>query len=133
MFSKFWQSISFLSTADDASVFLSDFLSDTEELMLAKRFAMAVLLHRGKRPKDVKAMLHVSNSATGAVSAWLKNANPKTIATLEKIIQKSNWDRFIDKLDALFYNLPPRYGTDWSRRGKEIFKAKRDLAGKNSL
>ncbi len=123
MFRTFWQSISFLSTADDASVFLSDFLSDTEELMLAKRFAIAVLLHRGRRPKDIKTLLHVSNSATGAVSAWLKNANPKTIETLERIIQKSNWDKFIDTLDAMFDSLPPRYGTNWSRKGKEKFKA----------
>ena len=123
MFRKFWQSISYLNTADDASVFLSDFLSDTEELMLAKRFAIAVLLHRGRRPKDIKTILHVSNSATGTVSAWLKHANPKTISTLERIIMQSNWDQFIDKLDALFDALPPRYGTNWSRRGKEKFKA----------
>lgn len=133
MFRKFWQSISYLNTADDASVFLSDFLSDTEELMLAKRFAIAVLLHRGRRPKDIKTILHVSNSATGAVSAWLKNASPKTITTLERIIQKSNWDQFIDTLDALFDSLPPRYGTDWSRRGKEKFKAQQERASRKLL
>lgn len=90
--------------------------------MLAKRFAIAILLHRGKRAKDIKYALHVSNSATGAVSSWLKNAKPETIKTLERIIVQSNWEQFIDNIDAMLDSLPPRYGTDWSRAGKEKWK-----------
>src|SRR3990167_7851670 len=85
MFRKFWKSISVLRDADSVASFFSDFLSDTEELMLAKRFTIAVFLLRGRRPKDIKDILHVSNSATGAVGAWLKNANPKTRATLLRV------------------------------------------------
>lgn len=124
LFSKFWKSMSSLRDADTVSSFFSDFLSDTEELMLAKRFAIAVLLHRGRRPIDIKHVLHVSNSATGAVSAWLKNAKPKTIETLERVIKESNWQEFIDSIEAMLDDVHPIYGTNWSSVGKERWKRK---------
>jgi uncharacterized protein YerC len=133
MFRKFWESISALHDADTVASFFSDFLSDTEELMLAKRFTIAVLLLRGRRPKDVKDILHVSNSATGSVGAWLKNAGPKTRATLERVIKEGKWEQFIDKIDALFDELPPSYGTDWSKAGKEKWKRKMERSSRQSL
>lgn len=124
IFDKFWKSLSVLRDADSVASFFSDFLSDTEELMLAKRFAIAVFLLRGKRPKDIKDILHVSNSATGAVAAWLKNAKPKTIATLERVIKESNWEEFIDSIEAFMDELPPKYGTNWSGVGHQRWERK---------
>lgn len=126
IYRKFWHSVSFLRDADVVASFFSDFLTETEILMLAKRFTIAVLLTRGRRPKDIKTLLHVSNSATGAVGAWLKNAKPKTLATLERVIKESQWESLIDKIDALIDTLPPRYGTDWQRVGKEKWLRKRE-------
>ena len=119
MFQKFWNSISALHYAEDVSAFFSDFLSETEELMLAKRFTIAVLFLRGRRPKDIKNMLHVSNSATGTVGAWIKNAKPQTIATLKRVIKVGRWEEFLDKIEAMLDQLPPLYGSNWSRIGKE--------------
>ena len=133
MFRKFWKSISVLRDADSVASFFSDFLSDTEELMLAKRFTIAVFLLRGRRPKDIKDILHVSNSATGAVSAWLKNAKPKTVAALERIIKETNWEEFIDDIEAMLDELPPRYGTNWSRVGHEKWQRKMTRASRQSL
>jgi uncharacterized protein YerC len=133
MFQKFWQSLSSLRDADSVASFFSDFLTGTEELMLAKRFTVAVLLLRGRQPKDIKKILHVSNSTTGSVGAWLKNAKPKTIATLERIMKESQWDAFIDKIEELFDELPPRYGTDWSKAGKAKWKRKVERASRQSL
>ena len=133
MFRKLWQSVSALRDADAVSSFFSDFLSDTEELMLAKRFAIAVLLLRGRRPKDIKDVLHVSNSATGAVSAWLKNAKPKTIKTLERVIKESNWEEFIDQIEAHVDRLPLRYGTNWSKAGKDKWQLEKERASRRSL
>lgn len=133
MFRKFWRSISALRDADTVASFFSDFLSDTEEIMLAKRFTIAVLLLRGRRPKDIKDILHVSNSATGSVSAWLKNAKPKTIATLERVIKQSNWEEFIDSIQATIDDMPPVYGTNWSRVGKDRWQRKIARATRKSL
>jgi uncharacterized protein YerC len=133
MFRKFWSSISRLQDADAVASFFSDFLSDTEELMLAKRFTIAVLLLRGRRPKEIKNILHVSNSATGAVGSWLKNAKPKTLASLERIIQEGNWDQFMDAIDAFIDSLPPKYGTNWSRVGKEKWQRKINRASRQPI
>ena len=133
IFQRFRHSISLLHDIDDVSSFLSDFLTDTEELMLAKRFTIAVLILRGRRPKDIKAVLHVSNSATGAVSAWLKNAKPKTLKALERVIEESNWQSFLDSIDALFDKLPPRYGTDWTRAGKEKWQRQQEHISRQTL
>lgn len=119
IFTKFWHSLSSLQDSETVSSFFSDFLSSTEQVMFVKRFAIAVLLLRGKRAKDIKTILHVSDSSTSSVGAWLKNAKPKTVKTLERVIRESYWEEFIDKIEALIDVLPPRYGTNWSRVGKE--------------
>jgi uncharacterized protein YerC len=69
LFRKFWHSLSSLRDPDSVSSFFSDFLSGSERIMLAKRFAIAVLLLRGKRPRDIKSVLHVSDSSTSSVGA----------------------------------------------------------------
>jgi uncharacterized protein YerC len=133
MFLKFWESLSALHDTDTVASFFSDFLSETEELMLAKRFTIAVLLLHGRNQRDVKNILHVSNSATGSVAAWLKNARPKTLRTLQRVIKEGRWEAFIDKIEALFDELPPVYGSDWSRKGKEKWQRKMERSARGSL
>lgn len=133
IFKKFWHSISGLRDSETVSIFFSDFLTQSETIMLAKRFTIAVLLIRGKRPKDIKNILHVSDSSTTTVAAWLKNAKPQTVKTLERIIRESRWEEFIDKLDAFLDELPPRYGTDWTRVGKERFQRKMERRSRASV
>lgn len=98
--------------------------------MLAKRFAIAVLLLRGKNQKEITKMLHVSFSGTGSVANWLKNAKPKTRTAIERIISESNWEELSDKIEALFDKLPPRYGTDWSKAGKEKWERTKKRAAR---
>lgn len=133
MFRKFWLSMSGLRDADAVASFFTDFLSSTESLMLAKRFTIAVLLLRGKRPKDITQILHVSYSATGSVASWLKNATPKTQATLERVIKESNWESLLDKIEALLDKLPTAYGTDWSKAGKKKWQRTTERATRQAL
>jgi len=133
LFSKFWGSLSSLHDSDTVAAFFSDFLSGTEQVMLVKRFAIAVLLLRGKRLKDIKTVLHVSDSSTGTVGAWLKNAKPKTIKTLERVIRENYWEEFVDKVEGFIDALPPRYGTNWSRVGKERWVRKTERASRQSV
>jgi uncharacterized protein YerC len=119
MFQKFWLSIALLHDASTVSSFFSDLLSDTENIMLAKRFAIAVLLSKGKRPVDIKSTLHVTYSTICSVSSWIKNARPQTRVLLHRMIEQSDWQAFIDELDALLDELPPAYRTNWSQAGKE--------------
>lgn len=133
IFNKFWRSLSSLHDSDSTSSFFSDFLSSTEQIMFAKRFTIAVLLLRGKRPKDIKTILHVSDSSISSVGAWLKNAKPKTIATLKRVIYESYWEEFIEKMEALIDSLPSQYGTNWTRVGKERWQRKIERASRQTV
>lgn len=133
MFRKFWQSLTSLRDADSVASFFSDFLTDTEEIMLAKRFTVAMLLLHGRQPRDIKRILHVSNSTTGSVASWLKNAKPRTLITLERIIKENKWEAFIDKIECLLDELPPIYGTDWQAVGKAKWQRKMERSSRESL
>lgn len=133
MFSQFWVSLSRLRTSDNTASFFSDLLTDTEELMLAKRFTIAVLLLRGKRPVDIKATLHVTNSTIGVVASWVKNAKPRTQKLLELLIQEGKWQGIIDRIDGLLDELPPPYRTNWHAAGKAKWQRKVERSARQSL
>jgi uncharacterized protein YerC len=119
LFAIFWNSISELRTASATSAFFSDLLTDTEEIMLVKRFAVALLLFQGKKPIEIISLIHVSFSTVRGVSSWLHRANPQTIRLLEIIEKKQSWQVIIDAFDTTIDKLPLRRGTNWSRIGKE--------------
>lgn len=133
MFRQFWSSVSKLRDVSDVSSFFSDLLTETEEIMLAKRFTIAVLILRGKQPVEIKSTLHVTYSTIGSVASWLKNAKPKTRNLLQSILKEGNWQKILDRIDALFDELPSAYGTDWSKVGKHKWKRKMERASRQSL
>lgn len=128
MFRHFWSSVANLRTTQTVADFFSDLLTHTEELMLAKRLTVAVLLLRGKRPVDIARVLHVSFSMIGRVSSWVDRAKPGTKRELERIIDEAQWQAFFDKIENLFDKLPPRYGSNWSQAGKEKSKRAKERA-----
>lgn len=133
MFKQFWVGISKLRDASQVSSFLSDFLTDTEEVMLAKRFTVAVLLLKGKRPVDIVGALHVTYTTVGSVASWVKNAKPHTRAILERIIHEQSWQALLDRVEEVLDKLPPAYHTSWSRVGKEKWNRKMDRASRGAL
>lgn len=133
MFRQFWISLAKLRDATSVSAFFSDLLSDTEEIMLAKRFTVAILLLRGKRPTDIAATIHVAYSTIGSVASWLKNAKPHTRKLLQTIIQESSWQTLLDRIDSLLDQMPPRWGSNWQRAGKEKWKRSKERSARTSL
>ncbi len=133
MFSQFWESLSALQDSVHIASFFSDLLTDTEKIMLAKRFTIAVLLLRGKRAVEIKDTLHVTNSTIGSVGSWLKNAKPQTKNALQRIIKEGNWQALLDRVEALLDELPPAYGTNWSEAGKAKWKRKMERASWRTL
>ncbi len=133
MFRQFWISVSKLADADEVASFFSDFLTDGEEIMLAKRFTVAILLLRDKKPVDIVFTLHVSYSTIGSVASWIKNAKPKTQRVLESMIKESNWQKILDRIYALLDDIPPVYRTDWSQAGKEKWRRKMQRSSRAAL
>lgn len=133
MFQKFWYSVSQLKNAEEVASFFTDLLTETEEIMLSKRFLIAVLILKGKRPVDIARNLHVSYSTIGSVYSWVKNAKPRTKAILDKIIKGQNWEELFDRFEELLDKLPPAYRTDWSKAGKDKWDRKMQRASRRSL
>lgn len=133
MFSQFWESISRLKNSSDVSDFFTDILTQTEQIMLTKRFMIAILLGRRKRPIDISQILHVSFSTIGGVAAWEKNAKPRTKKIIESLIEEGNWGTLLDKFEEIMDRLPPGRGTDWHLAGKEKYQRRKERSARNSL
>lgn len=63
-----------IKTADEAVKFLTDLLTKSEVIMLAKRIKIAKLLIEGKDYKTIEGLLKVSHSTIAKVAAWLAEA-----------------------------------------------------------
>jgi uncharacterized protein YerC len=119
---QLWLSISKINSPITASEFVSDILTPTEQLMISKRLACAILLIRDKTPTDIKNSIHITYSTIGTVGAWVKNAKPKTQLILKQFSKEKGWEKILDKIESLLDKLPPRYGSDWKEAGKRKFK-----------
>jgi uncharacterized protein YerC len=124
LFTLFWDSISTLHTAKDVAEFFSDLLTHTEEMMLAKRFAIALLLFQGKKPIDISRSMHVSFSTIRAVSSWIDRATPQTVGLLKRNEKQASWQTALDKLEEIEDMIPPVRGSNWSQAGKEKWERK---------
>lgn len=120
IFNQFWRSLANINSSLKSSDFFSDLLSETEKLMLAKRFATAVLIYRSKTATEIHDSLHVSYSTIGSVSAWVKNGKPKTLDILKTISNEKGWGAVIDKMESVLDSFKPRRHSDW----KEEYKKK---------
>ncbi|MBI2103851.1 hypothetical protein HYT59_02510 [Candidatus Woesebacteria bacterium] len=133
MFKQFWNSLSKIKDPETASEFFSDLLTETERIMLAKRFTVSVLLIRGKSPSEIKDTLHVTYSTIGSVASWVKNAKPATRKLLMTLSNQKEWENILDRIEELLDKLPPRYGSNWSEAGKEKWKRTKARSTRRAL
>lgn len=113
IFGQFWNSLAKINDSGKTSEFFSDLLSETERLMLAKRFAAAILIVRGRPATEIRNSIHLSYSAIGAVAAWVKNGKTTTKRILTKISTEKNWEAVFNKIDEVLDKIPPRRHSDW--------------------
>lgn len=57
-----------LTKSDDVKLLLRDLLSDTERTVIAKRLAIAAMLHQEKSYKEIRQTLKVSSATISSVS-----------------------------------------------------------------
>lgn len=129
---QFWN---FLGSLNDtvSREFFSNFLYESENIMLSKRFAILLLLSRGKTPTEIQSSIHVTFSTIGMVSAWLKNSNPQTQKLLEKISKQKSWEEIIDKIDNILNIIPPRRHSNWKEEYSNRYKESRKRGARKSL
>ena len=105
IFDVFLKTLAGLKTKKQVSGFLKEFLTPTEQVMLAKRLAIAFLITKGYSYREIANILRVSVSTIGFASLDLKDGeNYKKV--IDKVLKNEEVDEFIEnvgeKVAALF-------------------------------
>lgn len=134
IFEIFWDYLATLRKSEDIHEFLISLLSFTEQVMLSKRLAIAVLLARGYNYRDIDETLKVSTSTVGTVHKQILVGAPGYKKAMDRILKKEKVDNLLNNLDEILIKLsgPKRYeSATWeekSKRGKELSKRQRKLS-----
>jgi len=122
IFETFWETIASLKNSSDVEQFIKSLLSYTEQLTLAKRLAIALLVQRGYNYEYISGTLNVSTSTILAVDRQIKlNAQGYKIAS-KKAGSKRLRDKTADALASFLLSIskPARYGSAKYRLKKEM-------------
>ncbi len=130
IFEVFLKTIVDIKTTIEAKNFIEDLLSPTEQIMIIKRLAIAVLLTKGKTYDYIDHTLKVSRATIMTVSLWLKHGKGGYKKVVDNILKTQNKERLIDNIEEILIKLTPpkRFGSmvfeNKSKKGKELFRRK---------
>lgn len=134
IFEIFWDYLATLRNPKDIQEFLVSLLSFTEQVMLSKRLAIAVLLARGYNYRDIDETLKVSTSTVGTVHKQILVGAPGYKKAINKILKREKIENLLNNLDEILIKLsgPKRYGSaaweEKSNKGKVLAKRQRKLS-----
>ena len=123
-----------LGNVFDVADFLSCLLSSNEQIMLAKRLSIAVLLYKGYTYEQINETIKVSTSTIGVVHKSIMLGAQGYKKAASKVMSDAQLENFWHKLEELMLKLTPpkRYGSSgWeekSKTGKRIAKRSRQLS-----
>jgi len=105
IFDIFLNTLARLKTRKKVAAFLKEFLTPTEQVMLAKRLAIAFLLRKDYRYREISEILKVSLSTVGFIAMDLKDGeNYKRV--IDRVLKDEEVEKFIEevgeKVAALF-------------------------------
>jgi uncharacterized protein YerC len=96
-------------SATQAPLFLSELLSDSEQIMLAKRLAVIVLIHERQTDYAIAETLNMSNSTVAKLRLrYQDGAFTSVIRGIQK--NKTDYLEFVDTLFDMITLGLPRYG-----------------------
>lgn len=134
IFEIFWDYIASLHNPRDVQEFLISLLSYTEQVMLAKRLSIAILLSRNYTYENVDETLKVSPSTVGMVHKQILIGATGYLKAIKHIQNQENQEIFLNKLEEILLklSLPKRQGSvefeKKSKMGKSLAKRKRKLS-----
>ena len=125
----FLEVLSATNKTDSGRLFINNLLSTSEQLMLAKRVGVAILVKRGYSYEAIKDVLKVSQGTVAKVTDILARAPKVSHRILERIIIEKQVAETLGKIEYHLSELLPPKGGDWSawRRGLESERRKSDL------
>lgn len=94
----FFKSLVEIKTGDEAKQFIKDFLSPAEQIMLAKRLAIAFLLEKKYEFREITRILRVSLSTVAKVSMMRKYGGEGYQKIINKILKEEQVKDFLAKV-----------------------------------
>jgi len=115
-----------LTKNDEIESFLSDFLSPTERMMLAKRLTVALLLSKDYNYEEICNLLKVSADTVARVSLWLHRKSPGFSLVIQKVFAKEKRREFLMDLEKLLAKMITAHPAAWTRIDRKVERNKRD-------
>ena len=103
LFENFWELFADIKKPKEIQVFLEDFLSPTEKVMLAKRMAIIILFSKGFGHRSISSMLKVSTSTVNNIARYLGLKTPGYQLLIKKYLQKESTKEFLRDLERTIY------------------------------
>lgn len=100
VFAILYQVINDLKSEGEVTTVMSDLLSETEKLALAKRLAIAMFLDKGRSYENIRETLKVSSATIASVQAMM--GNPGFQLALRKVKAEEWADQWGEKISNLF-------------------------------
>lgn len=126
IFNLFSESLLNIRNKNRFDTFLNDFLSPTEKIMLAKRFAMAVLLTKGNNYEEIKRILHVTSATIAKMNIHIKYGEKGINEVIENVLKRENTKLIWEEIQSLF-DVPIK-GLPLSEYHKKVAKRKERIS-----
>ena len=94
MFELFWELLATIHSSKDIHTFFKSLLSYTEQVMLAKRLAISLLLTKGYTYEEIRSVLKVSTSTVATVHKALLVGSPGYQMAIDMIQTQANQEDF---------------------------------------
>lgn len=94
----FLKSLVKIETKDEAQQFIKDFLSPVEQIMLAKRLAIAFLLEQNYEFREISKILRVSLTTIARVSLMRKIGGVGYQKIIHKLLNEEQLKKFLNNI-----------------------------------
>ncbi len=90
-----------IKSPDLMKIFINDFFTKTEKLMLAKRLTIALLVFKGYETEIICQVLHVSTATVYRIKVMLENGGVGIKTALNKMVTHEKMQAFWEKIDRV--------------------------------
>lgn len=128
IFEIFLKSLVKIHDQQQADQFISDLLTPTEKIMLAKRLAIALLLHKNYDYRTIQKLIKVSTATIASVNMVVKYGSKGYLNLVNKIIKEEKLFRMIEDAAAKILSFPAQAskgGDAWRYLKDEVDKDRR--------
>ncbi len=116
------QIISNLRKEAEAKEFVNAIFSKTEQIMIAKRFAIMFMLRKDYSYEEISFTLKVSYGTIAKMSQLYQYASDNFKKQIDKLIANETVNEFLNEVAYRVQTFIPPKGRNWSRWRKEIEK-----------